>query len=262
MWKTNFWFPFKGTRAVSGKEEQPQIFLPSPRCAAISAEEHFPSPWQWEEEHNLALLEDLLHKAAQRFWFPTTHAAVLGLPLGSELPWDTWTSSPQNRVFLPSTPLVLLKMTKSNKKHFGGMFEGEPIPPPKAAATDGEGRAGGAWLPAGAWAKYVLGQLGWLRGSSLQWHPAESVLGAWISKLLYTFSPLFSPHFQTQNLIATLSIPSIPPSSSPTCPYKAAIIFPTKQRGYLPAVSSASPPNNIFSLDISPFLSDLGPGGG
>lgn len=192
-----------------GKEKQSQVFLSLVPTVLPSLQRSISHP-HGNGRRNIIWLseEDPLDKAAQRFWLPTTQVAALGLPLGPELPWDTWTSSPST-VFLPSTPLFLLKMTKGNKKRFGGTFEGDPIPPPKAAATDGEGRAGGAWLPAGAWAKYVPGQLGWLLGSSLRWHPAESVLGAWISKLLYTFSPLFSPlTSRHKNLIATLHFPS------------------------------------------------------
>lgn len=74
-----------------------------PWYAAVSAEEHFPSPWQRGRNTIWLSAEDLLDKAAPRFWLPTTQAAVPGLPLGPEVPWNLWTSSPQQFSF--SAPL-------------------------------------------------------------------------------------------------------------------------------------------------------------
>lgn len=109
-----------------------------------------------EKKHNLAF-----HRMI--FWINLP--GVLGFP---QLRWPYQGSSsgqnfpgtPEPAVFLPRLCFFLSKITKSNKKHFGGTFEAKSIPPPEGAATDGECKAGRAWLPAGVWVKWLLGQLG------------------------------------------------------------------------------------------------------
>lgn len=187
MRKANFWFPFRC--AVPGKEEQYQIFLPPVPGVWLSLQRSIAHHHGNRRRNTIWLsTEDPLNKAAQRFWLPTTQAVAPRLLLEPKLPWNTWTRWPQHSTpFQHST--CSLKMTKSNKKHFGSPFEEKTIPPPKAAATDGEGRARGAWLPAGVWAKFMLGQLGWLRGSSTSQRPDESVLG---HRFQSSFTPFLS----------------------------------------------------------------------
>ena len=122
-------------------------------------------------------------KQPRGFGFPPSRRRWWGSLWDRSCPGTPEPAHP-SRVWLPSTPLFLLKMTKTIKKRFGATFEGDPIPPSKAAVADG--RAGGAWLPSGAWVRCVPGQPGRLWGSSLQWHPAEPVLRAGVSKVSLT----------------------------------------------------------------------------
>lgn len=104
-------------------------------------------------------LKTLLIELPRGFGFQQPRQQHQGSSWDQSCPGTPESDAPTT-VLLSSTPLFLLKMTKSNKKHFGSPFGEKTIPPPKAAATDGEGRARGAWLPAGVWAKFMLGQLG------------------------------------------------------------------------------------------------------
>lgn len=90
MQKTDFLFPFREECAVSGKEEQPQIFLPPVPLVLLSLQRHISHP-HGNRTRNIICLsaEDPLNKAAQRFWLLTTQAVTPELPLGSELPFDT-----------------------------------------------------------------------------------------------------------------------------------------------------------------------------
>lgn len=96
MQKTNFLFPFRGACTVPEKEEQPQIFLPLVPLVLLSLQRHISHPHGNGMRNTICLsAEDPLNKAAQSFWLLTTQAVTPGLPLGSELPLDTWTSSSQ-----------------------------------------------------------------------------------------------------------------------------------------------------------------------
>lgn len=66
MQKTDFLFPFREECAVSGKEEQPQIFLPPVPLVLLSLQRHISHP-HGNRTRNIICLsaEDPLNKAAQ-----------------------------------------------------------------------------------------------------------------------------------------------------------------------------------------------------
>lgn len=110
MQKTSFLFPFRGACAVSGKDEQPQIFLPLVHLVLLSLERHISHPHGNRTRNTICLsAEDPLNKVAQRFWLLTTEAVTL---------WDLscpWTPGPaplssfpsQNSMFFSSRSIPL-----------------------------------------------------------------------------------------------------------------------------------------------------------
>lgn len=255
MQKANFWFPFRC--AVPGKEERYQIFLPPvPVCGclcrgalpitmATGGETQFDSP-----------LRTLLIKLPRGFGFQQPRQQHQGSSWNQSCP-GTPEPDGSSTVLLSSTPLVLWKWLKVIKNILAAHLKKRPSLLPRQQQQMervGQGEPG---------SQQVCGRNScwdsWADCEEAAPHSAQ-MNRCWGIDFK---APLhhFSPHFQTQILIAIFSTTFLLLSRSSTIGHRATIILPMKQWGYLPATSSASLSNTIFSLDISPFLSDPGPGG-